>query len=722
MQWIRMSDQVKATATYSLIILLGFVLSYVVYSSVKQVSDTTKALVEKQIPTLSAIQKVITTLSERERTLYEYYSTNDKFIYQRNFVRNKQHVNEQIDELARYFPDSDNIAPVYASIAAINKAAKALDSNLQSEATDWDLARLQLTDISYQRRNIVPLLKILENDTKEEVSSAHRSTLRMLSSTSTTVIIYSFSIIIISLIIGQYMRIYFRVSRRNKRLALLSERNPHPIISVNQYRKVIYYNPATEKLLDLSQDNPLQIADLIPDDFLALCVTAKKDKSVIRVEHSLVNITLSCEIHWLKDLNVFDLHISDITEEKKAKEKLQFQAFHYQDTSLHNSYKLAEALVNKIKNKQVFSLGEIEMRNYNRFVAGHGVEASLELIRGIASRLYFTVSLSEHDLELFQINEKTFAFIINDIQGEFEIKTFHHFVESQMAEILPTPFGEFSIELDYGFCSFPEHGNNSDTLLQNARIALDEAINNEHARFNYYNHQLSQQLNYSLTLTGWLKNAIKNNEMRLVYQPQLALLSQRIIGMEALLRWQHQGEYISPAEFIPIAEQTGLIIDIGQWILLEACTVTKNLIDQGHEDIVIAVNISPRQFRHPNFLTMIKQILKDTGLSPKNLELEITEGVMLYNENETIQVLHHLKALGLMLSIDDFGTGYSSLSYLKQFPIDKLKIDQSFIRNLHNNEEDKAIVQAIIDLGKNLGLKTIAEGVEIQTHFEFLNS
>lgn len=720
MQLIKLSDQAKATAIYSLIIVLGFVLSYVVYSSVKDVENTTKALVERQIPTVTLIEQVMASISEQERTLYEYYSTTDEFIFQQGFNQAKLETNEKVDTLARFFADNENITPLYQGIAVIQQKAKALHNNIKSESIDWDLARLQLTDISYQRRNIIPLLKKLESDTQMQVTAGYDNTLRQLRRTTFTVTLYSLSIIIIALVIGQYMRAYFAVSITNKRLALLSQRNPHPIISVKQNQEIVYYNPATLKLLNLGHQELIQVTDLIPDNFAALCATARKEASMTRVEHTLPDLTLSCEIHWLRDLNVYDLHISDITEEKKAKDRLKFQAFHYQDTSLQNGYKLTESLDKKIANQQPFSLAQIEISSYNRFVAGHGVEATLELMRGIASRLYYTVSLSEQDIELYQLNEKTFAFIVNNVQGEAAVKPFYQFVQSQMEDILSTPFGEFSIELDYGFCSFPEHGSNSAILLQHARIALDEAIAFEHNSFSYFNHELGEHLNYNLRLTSWLKKAVKRDELKLVYQPQIDINSRRIIGMEALIRWTHDGEFISPVDFIPIAEQTGLIIDIGQWILMQACAMAKTLIDDGYHDLVIAVNISPRQFRHPNFFTMIEQVLHDTELKPQNLELEITEGVMLYNENETIQVLHQLKALGLQLSIDDFGTGYSSLSYLKQFPINKLKIDQSFIKNLHTNDEDKAIVQAIIDLSNNLKLKTIAEGVEYQSHYDFL--
>ena len=193
-----------------------------------------------------------------------------------------------------------------------------------------------------------------------------------------------------------------------------------------------------------------------------------------------------------------------------------------------------------------------------------------------------------------------------------------------------------------------------------------------------------------------------------------------MIGIETLVRWRHDDNIVSPAEFIPLAEQSGLIVPIGQWILQQACIFTSKLVRQGFSDIVVAVNVSPRQFSHPGFIQSVKSVLADNQLPAKNLELEITEGVIMHNEEGTLAALHQLKSLGIQLSIDDFGTGYSSLSYMKRFPVDKLKIDQSFIRDMHQNAEDKALVKTIVTMGKSLGLTLIAEGVEESEHVEFL--
>jgi EAL domain-containing protein (putative c-di-GMP-specific phosphodiesterase class I)/GGDEF domain-containing protein/CHASE3 domain sensor protein len=722
MSVVTISEEIKAIAVYFLIILLGFVLSLVVYFAVTDVERTTKTLVERQIPTLTLIRQTMSNVTEQERVLYEYYATNESTLYSQHYAATKAKTENQINELALLIFNDNLISIIYAGLDDINHTADNFFNNIQSDATSWDLAREQLLLISLKRREIIQLLRSLQNSTQHNVTEGYNKTLRELNTTNTTVLIYSLSIIIIALVTGWYMRIYFKVSVRNKRLALFTQRNPHPIISINAQNEITYYNPATRKLLAINQDSELQISDLIPSLFVAMSTKQKKQNAYRCFEHTLADLTLRCEVHWLSELNLFDLHISDITAEKKAKEKLKFQAFHCPETALQNSYKLSQLLDKKVSAKTPFSLGLFEMRHYNRFVAGHGVESAQVLIKSIAARLYIIVSQSELDLTLFKLNEKTFSFIIDENVHQEKIEQFCQSIESTMKNTLTTDFGDFNVELDFGFCSFPAHGQSTDSLLQYARIALDEAIAQDHQSFSYFDQRLSEQLNNTLKLTNWLRTAIQNSELSLVYQPQMDIHENRLIGMETLIRWHHGEQFISPVEFIPIAEQTGLIIEIGQWLLIQACVMAKALIDEGHDTLVLAVNISPRQFRHPQFLSMIKEVLAQTGLAPEKLELEITEGVILYNESATISVLHQLKALGIQLSIDDFGTGYSSLSYLKQFPIDKLKIDQSFVKNLHANEEDKAIVQAIVDLGKNLGLKVIAEGVELQEHFDLLKA
>ena len=210
-----------------------------------------------------------------------------------------------------------------------------------------------------------------------------------------------------------------------------------------------------------------------------------------------------------------------------------------------------------------------------------------------------------------------------------------------------------------------------------------------------------------------LRHALERKELALHYQPQVEISGNKVLGVEALLRWRRDGQTsISPAEFIPLAEESGLIISIGEWVLRTACLQAKAWHDGGIGKLIMAVNISARQFQHPEFIALVAAVLGETGLDPHYLELEITESVAMHDAEKTIATLNALRALNIQLSIDDFGTGYSSLSYLKRFPLSKLKVDQSFVRNMTTDPNDAAIAKAIILLGQSLNLSVIAEGVE----------
>jgi EAL domain-containing protein (putative c-di-GMP-specific phosphodiesterase class I) len=224
-----------------------------------------------------------------------------------------------------------------------------------------------------------------------------------------------------------------------------------------------------------------------------------------------------------------------------------------------------------------------------------------------------------------------------------------------------------------------------------------------------------------LTLENDLRRAIEREEFFLVYQPQMEISSGRIIGLEALIRWQHPKlGLVPPDKFIPITEKTGLILPIGEWVLKTACSQARKWLDDGIYTVPVAVNVSAVQFRQEGFCELIKKVLQETCLPPQYLELELTESLLLSNEDVMFSVLQELKEMGLKLAIDDFGTGYSSLSYLKQFPVNKLKIDRSFIRDISTNSDDAAITTAIINMAKSLNLKVIAEGVETESQMSFL--
>jgi EAL domain-containing protein (putative c-di-GMP-specific phosphodiesterase class I) len=280
---------------------------------------------------------------------------------------------------------------------------------------------------------------------------------------------------------------------------------------------------------------------------------------------------------------------------------------------------------------------------------------------------------------------------------------------------------KFFISCSIGISSYPMDGIDAESLLKHADTAMYQAKQSGRNNFQFYTPAMNEQVNERLSLEGKLRQALANDEFVLHYQPKVDLASGRIVGVEALLRWRlSSDETVSPATFIPLAEETGLIVPIGEWVLHTACSHNKMLQRLGLPPIGVAVNISARQFGPSTLGASISQALDSTGLESQYLELELTESLVMQNPEEVIRVLGELREMGLRLAIDDFGTGYSSLSYLQRFPVDRLKIDQSFVRDIGADPNDAIIAGAVISLGHSLGLSVIAEGVSNEEQLLFL--
>ncbi|QZY56106.1 EAL domain-containing protein [Crassaminicella profunda] len=280
---------------------------------------------------------------------------------------------------------------------------------------------------------------------------------------------------------------------------------------------------------------------------------------------------------------------------------------------------------------------------------------------------------------------------------------------------------EFYISASIGIAYFPDDGVDELTLLKNADTALHRVKEKGGNHYQFYAPSMNENLMEKLDIDKDLHDVLENEELLVYYQPKVDTHTRNIIGMEALVRWKHPKKgMISPATFIPLAEENGCILSIGEWVLHTACKQNKLWQDEGYEPITVAVNISARQFQQPNFVDLVRKVLKETELDPRYLELEITESIAVEDIEYTIEILNQLKEMNIQIAMDDFGTGYSSLSYLKRFAIDHLKIDQSFVKDIISNKNDQAIASTIIAMGNRLNLKVTAEGVETKEQLDFL--
>lgn len=324
-------------------------------------------------------------------------------------------------------------------------------------------------------------------------------------------------------------------------------------------------------------------------------------------------------------------------------------------------------------------------------------------------------------MRVYRLGGDEFVIILEDAKDDAEVIQVAEEVFGALEEKFHVEGQELFINLSLGISRFPEDGADAQTLFRSAEMAMYHAKRSGRNHYQLFEAAMNTRASERLLLAGDLRKAVEREEFFLCYQPQVCLNTGRITGMEALVRWRHPDRgLVSPAEFIPLAEETKLILPIGEWVLRTACRQNKAWQMAGYQPMRVAVNLSACQFGQPNLVAMIKKILADTGLEPRYLNLEITESITMNNVERAIATMHEINELGIGISIDDFGTGYSSLNYLKKFPIQTLKIDQSFVRDMSDLHHDAAIPTAIIAMAHSLNLKVVAEGVETEVQQQML--
>ena len=322
---------------------------------------------------------------------------------------------------------------------------------------------------------------------------------------------------------------------------------------------------------------------------------------------------------------------------------------------------------------------------------------------------------------LARLGGDEFIILIEDVASPDVVSNFANKVLTMFSNSFLLDGADFYISASIGITLYPDDGDNPEQLIENADTAMYRVKEQGKDTYQFYTPDMNARTLELLRLENDLRRAVENQQFELFYQPQFDIKSNRLIGMEALVRWFHPTKgMVSPVEFIPLSEEIGTIIPIGEWVIRSACFQLKAWQEKYGKALTVAVNLSPRQFGHHHLIPCVDESLRSSGLSPSSLEIEITEGVLVEDVQAAIDVLEKFKNMGIKTSIDDFGTGYSSLAYLKRFPISKLKIDQSFVKDIRIDSNDEAIVTSIIRLGQSMDMQVIAEGVETDSQLQFL--
>jgi diguanylate cyclase (GGDEF)-like protein/PAS domain S-box-containing protein len=418
----------------------------------------------------------------------------------------------------------------------------------------------------------------------------------------------------------------------------------------------------------------------------------------------------------------FEGTAEDITDRKEAEERIQFLAYYDTLTGLPNrtmfSMQLGDALAAARGTNRKVALLILELGRFKIINDSFGQLFGDRLLQEIAERI--TSSAGKQAI-VARLSGGEFAIVLENVLNASDAEAIAQRIVAAMSSDFSISGHSLSICFNVGISIFPENGKDGGELLQNADVALFSAKEVGPNSSRVFVEEMNFKITEQLRLENGLRLAVDRNELFLLYQPQVNVRTRTITGLEALLRWQHpQLGLVPPATFIGVAESSGLIVPIGEWVLRTACAQAKKWQDAGLPAVPVAVNVSAIQFRQHGFAELIRSVLQETGLHPKYLELELTESLLLTNADVMFSILQELRDMGVKLAIDDFGTGFSSLSYLRQFRVNRLKIDRSFVRDVAVNRDDAAITTAIINMAKALNLEVLAEGVETEAQLSFL--
>ena len=460
---------------------------------------------------------------------------------------------------------------------------------------------------------------------------------------------------------------------------------------------------------DVTDENREKLATGKIDSYKIEKRYLKKDGNFIWVS---LTITRKQDIHGHTDYDIS--MVEDITSRREAEEKIQYLANYDDLTGLANRSLFLEMLNYTIDSSErynrEFAVMFIDLDRFKQINDSLGHEAGDKLLKVMSNRIKNTLRSSDM---VARLGGDEFVVLLSEASNKKEVTVVARNLLTQIIKPVQIMNQECRVTASLGICLFPENAKDAKSLMKLADMAMYKAKESGKNTFEFYNNDMQANVIERMQMEARIRTALENDEFEVYYQAKVNTDTSKIQGVEALLRWNSpELGQVSPGLFIPIAEEMGLIVNIGKWVIKQAALQCKNWQTEGLEPITVSVNLSARQFVDKDLVPFIENVLKEIDLDASYLEIEITESMVMHNITKAIEILTKFKELGLKIAIDDFGTGYSSLSQLKLFPIDTLKVDRSFIREIETDKDDQAITEAIISMGKTLGLTVVAEGVE----------
>ncbi len=691
------------------------------------VQEVNHIFISEKLPLSQRIGELRGIIADEERLLYEYYSytaTKESFEAQR--IINDQHLGKIVDELEKDISSHEQVVDLRTRLVEMGQLSDALSATLASANVDWDKARALLVLVKLKVRQIEKTLATMTSSNQQAVDNLGENSQNSVSNMVRWVIGFSVLIFGVAFFVGYYVVAIIREGLERRRLAMFPERDPNPVLRLGASGEVLYANPATAELLLRLNLASIDLAQLLPADLQRhLDETRSAAASSRQFEYAHGKYTLECTVAYLADFSEFHVYIKDVTDRKQAEEKLAYQAFFDPATGLPNQYRLRDELRAAFVQQRAATVMMIVPDREQEIFESFGAVNTERWLVKVASRLCDGINAEEEKLYRFGSNAFVLLCWSGDLAGaqrraEQLLSTAQQPLHVERREL----FSTLSIGAALMECSTSnDAAGMAEALMQQMASACNRVRRAGGNDFAIYDEAMGRAAAKTLRLATDLQHAVENAELRLQYQPKVDAASGRLLGMEALVRWMHpERGMISPMEFIPIAEDTGLIISIGRWVLREACRQNVEWQRTGLRPLRVAVNISARQFRSGKLLEQIDAALAETGLPVNSLELEITESMVMDDPEGVIKLLDDIHNRGVHLSLDDFGTGHSSLAYLKRFPIDCVKIDRAFIKDTPENADDVAIARTIMAMAHALDLTTVAEGVETAEQLELLNT